>query len=249
MAEVSLKRIRLRAYINTIADMVAEIEAGNTVDRDWTVEELRKALKEVRVEPFRGIKHSEEVYEKELLSLYIVATRILRLPLKKFGNTFEEVFSNEVNLNRVATILKKRRDIQDVRTTIEKYLGVVDEVSLSKIIRYVTTEYYLDLINEDEAMRSIGNIIKIFPEFEDRFSRMTKFFIAVLLGSKIVSNEIKSKLELEMQKKAMIINLGLRSGAPSDEYIIDVTKIAYGGCENVKKLSETIKNSSKKSSI
>ncbi|MCS7099826.1 MAG: DUF2192 domain-containing protein [Sulfolobales archaeon] len=242
MIEASLKRTRLKAYINTIASAVAEIEAGNTVSRDWIVGELRKTLKEARVEPFRGIKHSEEVYEKELISLYIVAARILRIPLRKFGKALEEVFSNEINLSRIVAVLKKNREPQSIRTTIENHLGAVDEVSLSKVVRYVTTEYYLDLVDENEAVRTIGNIIKSFPEFEDRFSRMTKFFVAIVVGSKIVSNEIKSKMELEMCKKAITINLGLRGGAPSDEYIIDVARIAYGSDKNLRKLSESVRN-------
>lgn len=247
MSEVPLKRARLRAYINTIADVVAEIEAGNSVSRDSVVKELKKALEEAQVEPFRGIRYSEEVYEKELISLYIVATRILRLPLRKFGKFFNEVFSNEICLDKVVTIIKKQSDSQKTRSVIETYLGTADEVTLSKIIRYITTEYYLDLIDEEEAVKSVGNLIRVYPEFSDKFSRMTKFFIAVVVSSKMVTNEIRSRMDLEMRKKALTINLGLSGGAPSNEYIVDIAKIAFGGSGNIKKLIEAIKTSTKRS--
>ncbi|MEM1622593.1 MAG: DUF2192 domain-containing protein [Sulfolobales archaeon] len=249
MSEAPLKRLRLRAYINVIADLMAELVAGNNVNREWVIRELKKALEEVQVEPFRGIRYSSEIYEKELISLYIVATRILRLPIKRFGRALEDIFSNEISLGKVVTAIKKHKDPSEVRATIDNYLGSVDEVSLSKIIRYITTEYYLDLIDENEALRSVSNLIKAYPEFSDRFGRMVKFFIAVVIGSKIVSSEIRSRMDLEMKKKALAIALGLSGGAPSNEYVIDVTKIAYGYGGYIKKLNEQIKGLSKGSSV
>lgn len=247
MSEIPLKRLRLRTYINVIADIVAELEAGNSIDRNRVVRELKASLEEAQVEPFRGIRHSDEIYEKELISLYIVATRILRLPLKKLGKVLEEVFSNEINLDKVVTVVKKYGDPLGIRSAIEGYLGKADEVTLSKIIRYITTEYYLDLVSEDEAVKSIRNLIKAYPEFSDRFNRMVKFFTAIVVGSKIASSEIRNKMDLEMKKKALTINLGLSGGAPSNEYIVDVVKIAYGSSGRIKKLIEEVRSSLKKS--
>ncbi|MEM2763968.1 MAG: DUF2192 domain-containing protein, partial [Sulfolobales archaeon] len=139
MSEAPLKRLRLRAYINVIADVIAELGTRNNVSREWVVRELKKALEETQVEPFRGIRYSSEVYEKELISVYIVATRILRLPIKKFGRVLEEVFSNEISLDKVVTVIKRHRDFSGIRSAIDNYLGSVDEVVLSKIIRYITT--------------------------------------------------------------------------------------------------------------
>ncbi|MEM2752472.1 MAG: DUF2192 domain-containing protein [Sulfolobales archaeon] len=247
MSEAPLKRLRLRAYINVIADVIAELGTRNNVSREWVVRELKKALEETQVEPFRGIRYSSEVYEKELISVYIVATRILRLPIKKFGRVLEEVFSNEISLDKVVTVIKRHRDFSGIRSAIDNYLGSVDEVVLSKIIRYITTEYYLDLIDENEALRSVSNLVKAYPEFSDRFSRMAKFFIAIVVGSKMVSSEIRSRMDLEMRKKALTITLGLSGGAPSNEYIVDVAKIAYGYGGSIKKLSEQVRSSLKKS--
>ncbi|MEM2287462.1 MAG: DUF2192 domain-containing protein [Sulfolobales archaeon] len=247
MSEAPLKRLRLRAYINVVADLIAELGAGNNVSREWVIRELKKALEETRVEPFRGIRYSSEVYEKELISLYIVATRILRLPIKRFGKVLEDIFSNEICLDKVATVIKKHKDFSGVRAAIDSYLVSVDEVVLSKIIRFITTEYYLDLIDENEALRSISNLVKAYPEFSDRFGRMVKFFIAIVVGSKISSSEIRSRMDLEMKKKALTIALGLSGGAPSNEYIIDVAKIAYGSGGYIKRLSEQVKSLPKKS--
>ncbi|MEM2595540.1 MAG: DUF2192 domain-containing protein, partial [Sulfolobales archaeon] len=77
--------------------------------------------------------------------------------------------------------------------------------------------------------------------------RMAKFFIAIIVGSKMVSSEIRSRMDLEMRKKALTITLGLSGGAPSNEYIVDVAKIAYGYGGSIKKLSEQVRSSLKKS--
>lgn len=246
MSEVPLKRSRLRVYINVIADVMTELEAGTDISRDWVVRELRRALEEAQVEPFRGIRHSDEVYEKELISLYIVATRILRLSLRKFESALRDVFSNEINLDRVVTVVKKHKDPSGIRSTIESRLGGADEVTLSKVIRFITTEYYLDLVSEDDAVKTVGNLIRAYPEFSDRFGRMVKFFVAIIVGSKMVSSEIRSRMDLEMKKKALTINLGLSGGAPSNGYIVDVARIAYGSGGNIRRLIDEVKSTFKK---
>lgn len=232
MSEIPLKRARLRAYINAIADLVGEHESGRSIDRGLAIEILKRSLKELKVEPFRGVRFSEDIYDKEMMSLYIVAKYILRIPITLFG----DVFMNEVLLDRTSLVIRNSIDYGKVRSTVEKYLGVADEVTLSKLIRYITTEYYLDLVGEESALRSVRNLINAFPEHAENFKRMCKFFIAVVLGSKIVSDEIRNKIDLEIRKKALAINLGLSGGAPSNEYIIEVTRLAYGSTGNLTKL-------------
>ncbi len=244
VAETPLKRARLRAYVNTIADMIAEVEAGNSISRQWVVEKLRRSLEEARVEPFRGIRHSEDVYEKELTSVYIVATRIMRLPFGRLSGIFEEVFSSEINLDRVTTVVKRRGEPGETRSAVESYLGRADEANLSRIIRFLTTEYYLDLIGEDEAVRSVRNLVRAYPELSDKFGRMTKFFVAVVVGSKIATDEIRAAIDMEARKKAIAISLGLSRGAPSDEYLVDVAKIVYGNGGSIRRLAEVLKNRS-----
>jgi hypothetical protein len=224
MPEVPLKRARLRAYVSAIADLMGERESGRNMDRGLAIEVLRKALEEFKVEPFRGVRFSEDIYDKEIMSLFIVAKYILRIPVTLFG----EVFTNEILLDRTSLVIRNSNDSKEVRTTVEKYLGTADEVTLSKLIRYIATEYYLDLIGEESAFRSVKNLINAFPEYSENFKRMCKFFMAVILGSKIASGEIKSKIDLEIRKKALAINLGLSGGAPSNEYVIEVAKLAYG---------------------
>ncbi len=232
MPEIPLKRARLRAYVNAIADLVGERESGRSVGRELAIGILRKSLEEFKVEPFRGVRFSDDIYDKEMMSLYIVAKYILRIPVTLFG----DVFVNEILLDRTSLVIRNSSEPGEVRSTVEKYLGKADEVTLSKLIRYITTEYYLDLIGEEVALRSVRNLINAFPEHSENFKRMCKFFIAVVLGSKIVSDEIRSKIDLEIRKKALAINLGLSGGAPSNEYIIEVTRIAYGNAGSLARL-------------
>jgi len=223
-----LKRARLRAYVNALADIIVEAERATRVSRGRAVEILRKSLGEVGVEPFRGIRFSDEVYEKELISLYIVAKNILRLPTLNSEGALGEVFQVERLLDRVVRVLLGESNPEKVREMLSQAFGTVDEVVLSKVVRYVATEFYLDVLDEKAAVKAVGNLVKALPEFREEFKRILKFFLAVVVGSKIVSGEVKSRVEVDLARKALAISLGLSGGAPSIEYIADVVKIVYG---------------------
>jgi hypothetical protein len=222
-----IKRARLRAYVNALADIIAEIESSAKLSREKAVEILKKSLSEVGVEPFRGIKFSNEVYEKELISLYIVAKNILRLPTNT-ERTLGEVFQVERLLDGVVRVLLSEYSPEKVREVLGQAFGTVDEVVLSKVVRYIATSFYLDVLDEREAVRAVGNLVKALPEFREEFKRIAKFFQAVVIGSKVISGEVGSKVEMDLARKALAISLGLSGGAPSAEYLADVVKIVYG---------------------
>ncbi len=223
-----LKRARLRAYVNALADIIVEAESTSRVSRERAVEILRKSLSEVGVEPFRGIRFSDEVYEKELISLYIVAKNILRLPTLNSERALGEIFQVEKLLDRVVRVLLYERNSEKVREMLSQAFGAVNEVVLSKVVRYVATEFYLDVLDEKAAVKAVGNLVKALSEFSEEFKRIVKFFLAVVIGSKIISGEVKSRVEVDLARKALAISLGLSGGAPSIEYIADVVKIVYG---------------------
>jgi len=222
-----IKRARLRAYVNALADIIAEIESTAKLSRERAVEILKKSLSEVGVEPFRGIKFSDEVYEKELISLYIVAKEILRLPIS-IERALGEVFQAERLLDGVVIVLLGERSPEKVREALAQAFGTIDEIILSKVVRYIATGFYLDVLDEKAAVRAVGNLVKALPEFKEEFKRIAKFFQAVVIGSKVVSGEVRSRVEMDVARKALAISLGLSGGAPSVEYIADVVKIVYG---------------------
>jgi len=222
-----LKRARLRAYVNALADIVVETERAAKLSRERAVEILKKSLGEVGVEPFRGIRFSDEVYEKELISLYIVAKDILRLPSLTEG-ALGEVFQVERLLDGVVRVLLGECSPERVKEALNQAFGTLDEVVLSKVVRYIATGFYLDVLDERAAVRAVGNLVNALPEFREEFKRIAKFFLAVVIGSKVASGEVRSRVELDLARKALAINLGLSGGAPSVEYIADIVKIVYG---------------------
>jgi len=223
-----LKRARLRAYVNALADIVVEAEHTAKLSREKAVEILKNSLSEVGVEPFRGIRFSDEVYEKELISLYIVAKDILRLPALNSEGALGEVFQIERLLDKVVRVLLGECRPEMVKEMLSQAFGTIDEVVLSKVVRYIATGFYLDVLDERAAVRAVGNLVKALPEFREEFKRIAKFFLAVVIGSKIVSGEVRNRVELDLSRKALAINIGLSGGAPSIEYIADVVKIVYG---------------------
>jgi len=219
---VNIKRKRVKAYV----DALGELLMNNEPSRELAINLVKKALERENVEPLRGASKPDDIYEKELISLYIIGSRGLGIK-DEYKDLFEKVFHKEIKYDRIVQVLLSSNSPARARETILELLPEISEVDVAKILRYALTLYYLDFEKAELVIDVIRKLKDAFPEHEDTIRRFTKFFIAVKLADEISSGSIRNRVEKEIRKQLLSIKTGIEKSTPSDDYVVKVAKVVF----------------------
>ena len=219
---MNIKRKRVKAYV----DALGELLMNNEPSRELAINLVRKALERENVEPLRGASKPDDIYEKELISLYIIGNRGLGIK-DEYKDLFEKVFHKEIKYDRIVQVLLSSNSPARARKAILEILPELSEVDVAKILRYALTLYYLDFEKAELVIDVIRKLRDAFPEHEDTIRRFTKFFIAVKLADEISSGSIRNRVEKEIRKQLLSIKTGIEKSTPSDDYVVKVAKVVF----------------------
>ncbi|MCD6429048.1 MAG: DUF2192 domain-containing protein [Desulfurococcales archaeon] len=219
---MNIKRKRVKAYV----DALGELLMNNEPSRELAINLVRKALERENVEPLRGASKPDDIYEKELISLYIIGNRGLGIK-DEYKDLFEKVFHKEIKYDRIVQVLLSSNSPARAREAILEILPELSEVDVAKILRYALTLYYLDFEKAELVIDVIRKLRDAFPEHEDTIRRFTKFFIAVKLADEISSGGIRNRVEKEIRKQLLSIKTGIEKSTPSDDYVVKVAKVVF----------------------
>ncbi len=219
---MNIKRKRVKAYV----DALGELLMNNEPSRELAINLVKKALERENVEPLRGASKPDDIYEKELISLYIIGSRGLGIK-DEYKDLFEKVFHKEIKYDRIVQVLLSSNSPARARETILELLPEISEVDVAKILRYALTLYYLDFEKAELVIDVIRKLKDAFPEHEDTIRRFTKFFIAVKLADEISSGSIRNRVEKEIRKQLLSIKTGIEKSTPSDDYVVKVAKVVF----------------------
>ncbi len=219
---MNTKRKRVKAYVDAISELI--------LSKDWSrekaVELVKRNLESTGVEPFRGASKPEDIYDKELISLFIVGTRGLGIN-KEFEGVFKEVFSKEMKYEAVIKALESDQPVEQVRTTIKSLFPELSENDVARILRFAVTLYYLDFKPYDFVTKVIRRLNEALPEYSETIRRFTRFFIAIKLAEEIFTGNIKTKVDKEIRKQVISLETGIERSTPSDDYVRKVAQVAY----------------------
>ena len=219
---MNIKRKRVKAYVDALGELLMNSEPS----RELAINLVRKALERENVEPLRGASKPDDIYEKELISLYIIGSRGLGIK-DEYKDLFEKVFHKEIKYDRIVQVLLSNNSPARAREIILEILPELSEVDVAKILRYALTLYYLDFEKAELVIDVIRKLRDAFPEHEDTIRRFTKFFIAVKLADEISSGSIRNRVEKEIRKQLLSIKTGIERSTPSDDYVVKVAKIVF----------------------
>lgn len=225
---MSLKRKRVKAYVDALSNLMVVEDPS----RDLAINVLKESLKSNGVEPFRGVSNPPDIYEKEMISLYVVGTRGLGIH-QDYPEKFNKLFSNEVVYDEILRVLEGD-DVNSMRERLKQLLGRdVSESDIAKVLRLAMVLYYLDFVSHEYAVKILKNVLNVFPEYIETVRRFTKFFIAIKISSDIANGVIKNKMMKEINKQLLSLNIGIPKAVPSDGYIREVAKILFSIPKNV----------------
>ncbi|MEO3993619.1 MAG: DUF2192 domain-containing protein [Desulfurococcaceae archaeon TW002] len=219
---MNAKRRRVKAYVNALSDLIS----SDNPSRELAIQLIKKYLESVNVEPFRGASKPEDIYEKEMISLYVIATRGLGINTE-FKELMSRVFNKELTYEDTYLLLSRDAPPETIREEIQALVGNIDESYITRVLRYALILYHLDFESFEKVIKVLKKAYQVFPEFSDAIRRFAKFVISVKLAEEISQGIIKNKIEKEIRKQLISLEIGLPKSTPSDDYVMKVAKITY----------------------
>ena len=219
---MNAKRRRVKAYVDALSELLLSKERS----RERAAELVKKHLTDLGVEPFRGASKPDDIYDKELISLYIIGTLGLGIG-EDFREVFDEVFTREAKYEEVIKALSSNQSVEQVRDTIKALFGDLTENDVARILRFAVTLYYLDFKPYDFVTRVIKRLSEVLPEHSSTIRRFTKFFVAVKLAEEILSGSVRTRVEKEIRKQVISLETGIPKSTPSDDYAFKIAQVVY----------------------
>ncbi len=219
---MNAKRKRVKAYVDAISELILSKEWS----RDKAAEFVKKSLEASGVEPFRGASKPDDIYDKELISLFVVGTKGLGIS-GEYEEVFKKVFEKEMKYEEIIKALDSDQPIDKVREAIKSVFQNLSENDIARILRFAVTLYYLDFKPYEFATKVIKRLNEALPEFSETIRRFTKFFVAVKLAEEISTGNIRTKVEKEIRKQVISLETGIPRTTPSDEYVAKVAQVTY----------------------
>lgn len=198
--------------VKVLTDLWSRILEDQSLTREDVVKLLKESYEEKGIKPIRGFK-AEELYEKELISLYVVGKDGLGL-FEEYKSLFNKLFSFEITYDEALGLILENRPFE----AYEKLNK--DKGNLAKSLRVIFTETIFSFKPEDllfTALRNLNNTN--VDELKHTAVSFSRFYTAFKLAEGIAERSIKDKISLEAMKKAIAISIGIPYPLPKPNYI------------------------------
>lgn len=229
------------ARLEVLKDLWAKIvdiwESRGILTRDEVVAMLRGAYERAGLEPIRGKALPDDIYDKEMASLYVVGKYGMGIE-DQYPEIFDRVFYREVKYEAAAKALLGGRP-EVARAKVESILGTVTDNELARMLRLKLTEVYFGFADEGELFELLKSLAKAFPEKERIAVKYARFYTALMIARKISEGEVRNRIYKEAYKQAAAVKLGLHGVLPDDDYIADIARSVYHVPERI--LRSTLK--------
>ena len=217
-----------RKRLKVLVDVWGHVIGREKISREDLIELLKKEYEKNGVEPFRGAAKPQDIYEKDLIALYVVGVYGLGLR-EEYSELISRLFEPEERYEKACDVLYSEEDPDKAREKVIELLGKQpDSLLLSKIFRVEILKHYFGFIEEDRMSRILVNMLRAFPEEEATVRRLAKFYIAYKIGLAILRGEIRDWVTKEAYKQALAIELKNIRGIPDDTYVAKIISSIFG---------------------
>lgn len=217
---MNIKRKRISVLVNVWSKILKE----GITSREIVVDLLRRSYEEAGVEPIRGSSFSPDIYDKDMASLYIVGKLGLGIDKELDRTILDKIFPVETMIEGIVDKILKVSDYEELCRSDENICKALDDKLVARILRYVFTLYYFGFIDKNTFFSFMRKAYQVLKPMEETIRRFAKFVIAYEVGRKISENEVKNKLDINMVKNTVALEIGIPNALPSLGYIADVAK-------------------------
>ena len=218
-----------RKRISVLTDLWGLLldEYKETVNsREDIISILEKRYHMEGLSPIKGKATPPDIYEKELVALYVVGKYGMHLD-EEFPEIFDDLFDFELKLDKALDYLLNKSPIE-AREFIENSFEEVSMNLLSKIFRVAVVKELFGMAEEEEVARAFKNSVKAFPELEPSIKKYLRFYIAIRVADAISKGEIRDRLTKEAYKQALAVRLGWdKTVIPDDAYVGHIAKEVF----------------------
>jgi len=199
------------------------------LEREELISILKESYEKKGLKPFRGFK-VDNLYEKELISLYVIGKDGLNL-YNEYKNIFEKLFKNEINYDYSLELIN-----QDPILAY-KFLGE-DKENLAKALRLVFTRAIFEFIPEENLFEKLRKLYNVeVDSIRHTAVSFARFYSAFKIAESIAEGKATNKTVIEAMKKALAINIGIKYPLPKDSYIQLIAREVFNVPEVILKRS------------
>jgi len=222
---VDIRRKRLKILVDVWGQLLDNKKISS---REDIISILKREYEKNGTEPFRGVAKPQDLYEKDLITLYLVGVYGLGIA-DEARDIIDKFLEPEKLYEKASEILINTNDPEATRKEIISLFNRTPDSSiLSKIFRVEILKHYFGFVTEDRMSRLLINMLKAFPEEEATVRRLSKFYIAYKVGLAILNNEIRDWTTKEIYKQAIAVELKGIKGIPDDDYIAKILSSIFG---------------------
>lgn len=236
---------RIQLAINLLGEIIRK---GEMLDRGKVVEILRRTYEKHKLSPLKGKATPEDLYDKEMSSLYVVGKYGLGLH-EEYPGLFNKIFYLE---NLYEEVVEKilSGDYESARNMLKgaSPTGVIDSNTIARMLRVEFTKTILGFTDEDRFSKILKATINAFPEEEKTVKNYVRFYIAFRVAEGIYRGEVRNRTYKEAYKRALALRLGFPHATPSDEYIAVIAREVFNIPDKILEKTLSLKREEKEGS-
>ncbi|MCD6489041.1 MAG: DUF2192 domain-containing protein [Desulfurococcales archaeon] len=215
------KRIRI------IVDILGDVLGRKNIDREKLIDIVKEVYERNKLEPLRGKAFPQDIYDKELASLYVIAKYGLGLD-SDYPDHFNKLFSKEIMFEEALENLLEKRysETKEILLKISKTESI-DSNTIARMLRIIFTKIILGFEDEDVLIDILKKVKEAFPSEERTVRNYVRFYIAFKTAEEIARGNIRNKVMKEAYKQALSVRLGFEKVVPSDEYIKEIASKVF----------------------
>ncbi len=197
------------------------IDEQKDINREEVIIMIEQAYKDKHIKPIRGFR-AENLYEKELISLYVVGKDGLGL-YEQYPTIFENILSQEVILDKSASLLLEGKPLEAF-----EFLQRNKE-NLAKALRLIFIEGIFSFKPEEQLYKALRDMDATnVDEVKHTAISFARFYTAYKIAEGIAEKSIRDKMSIEAMKKALSISIGIKYPLPKPEYIALIAEKVFG---------------------
>lgn len=214
-----IQKTRIEAAMDALAVL---LKRKNNVNRDAARRIVEEIYRNKKIQPIRGKAWPQDIWDKELTTLYVIAKYALMLH-EENPDVFHRIFSYEETLEDIIRIVNEKNNSEEARKFIHFLLGgEIDDNTVARILRLETTKLLLGFSTEDRVIDLMKKLAEALPEHASTVRKYARYFIALRIAQSIAANTVRDRIAKEALKQALAAKIGFEKIMPNDEYIEEI---------------------------
>ena len=218
-----------RKKISVAIEILSDVFDRGILDREKVIEILKEKYDEYRISPFRGLAQPEDLFDKEMATLYVLGKYGMGIN-EDYPELFGRIFEKENKYESfIDAVLLGENDEQKRRELALEKLGSPSLASndVARILRIMFTKVVFSFSTEDDLVNLMNQMERIFPENEKDIKSFKRFYIGFKLAEMLTTGEIRSRVEKEAMKQALVLKMGSDKLAPDDRYVATIARKVF----------------------